>query len=732
MARELTIKINADGRQARQELGSVEKAVQGVETATVKVDKSVATMGGNVAKAVGVIGGAFAAANIGAEAKKAVDATSRIADAAQRMGIGTDAVQKLAIAARMGGSSLEAVQTAMGQMANILGDEKGGAKALAAVGLTFKDIHGLSPDQTFTKIADAIGKIPEPLRQADAARDIFGRGALELLPAMKSGFEQAAIGISLIPEHLVKAADVTGDRMLAMETSMNNLKARALIPFLEFFTTHLPEGLQVTLLGISQFMPSLEVLTLGIIAAGGPVAALGALKTAALGVATFFTGTLPGLFAGALTFFTTTLPAAISTFLAFIGPVGWIALGLIALAGVWYKWGDDISAFVKKWAGVIGGWFLDVKDKAVAYSKQLFEGVKTWLMDKLLGVVNFIKEKTQAVVGFFKDMYDKVVGHSIVPDMIRGITTWFGKLDAGMVRPTEQATRTASQYFREFADSAVRSVSRGLADIMTGTVSFKDGFIGIWHSVRSLLSNVLSDILENVIGGFVRSALGKLGDVSGAVSGMFGGGSGGGGGAGGGQSMSWQGAAVQGGMQLLDKGIDALTFKLSGGQEAQLNPARDAFFQQFGGPGFGDGSAYVWLGNTLNRLNAGYLSESLRSADEWTEFRGAASNIVNLLTGLGIKTPFGTDPRINFHRGGLVPGMGEVPATLLGGERVLSRTEAAAYDRGGMTINGGVSITISGAGKNAKEIAEQVVLELPKAWERGRGRKAARLALGMA
>ena len=96
MARELTITIKADGTQAKREMASVEQSQKGIEAGSDKVDKAFEkTFSVNLPKVLGVAAAAIAAVNFGQLVDKAVDAASAIADAAQRTGIGAEALQKL-------------------------------------------------------------------------------------------------------------------------------------------------------------------------------------------------------------------------------------------------------------------------------------------------------------------------------------------------------------------------------------------------------------------------------------------------------------------------------------------------------------------------------------------------------------------------------------------------------------------------------------------------------------
>ncbi len=617
MARELSITITADPTRAVAGLAKVEGAIGDVSKASGKVDKQIDQEmrdRESAARKLGaVIGGAFSLEKIGAAVSQVAADTSAIADASAKMGIGAESVQKLAYAAQQAGGSLDSVATAMGFMANVLGNDKAGAKALAQVGLTFQDIKNLTPDQTFIAIADAIAKIPDPLRQADAARDVFGRGALELLPAIKAGFENVGNQAPIMSAAVVQAGDEAGDKLDRMHRQMDNLKAQALVPLMEAFT-QLPQAVQVGTAGLLSFLPSTETLILGVMALGGPAGAL---------------AVLTGAFATVATFLTTTLPAAFGTILAFLGPQGLIAVALIALGLVWYKWGDDITAIVKK----------------------VYEAIKAWLVDKFNAVVASIKQKIEAITGYFKGMYDAVVGHSYVPDMIEGIGYQFGRLGELMVDPVKGAVHIVEDLFRNMLSNVTNMLMNWVTSVLPGWAGKILGGGGLGR----MAGGAALGGLAGGGGGFAASA------VSGVESAALGGG-GGLGALGGLLTNPWTigiGAAALGIGWLVKKGL------FRGGEEGTVvNPKRDQFLAQFGPAGTGLGSGFNNLAAKLTRLTGqeggGALFAALARASSYKDFQRAEDDIISLLAANG------TGGIKRFDRGGFVK-PGEVRTAVLHG-----------------------------------------------------------------
>jgi hypothetical protein len=607
----LSVKIGANTQDFNAGLNKLTGEVQGVSS--------------RLAAAGAVIAGAFSLNAIGGALNDVIEKTSRIADGAARIGVSAEAFQRLSFAAQQSGGSMSAIETSMRVMADRLTDGKLPA-ALTQMGLSIETLRGMAPDQAFLTIANAVAGIPDPMLQSATAVDIFGRGAQAILPAIKLGFADIAAQAPVMSNAMIASADQMGDKVSEMHLKLDNLRAQALLPLVNGFL-QLPESLQIFGAGIVSFLPVLEPLLLAMIALGGPGKAIAMVTTGFATLGTFLTASLPAAFAVVVTFFTTTLPTAIGAVIAFLGPQGLIALGLLALAAIWYKWGDDIKAYLAPWAAKVAGFFLDVKNKAVAYAQQLFEGVKAWLVDKFNAIVEQIRQKVGMVTGFFKDMYMKVVGGSFVPDMVNGIGQWFGQLAGKMVDPTATATTSVTGLFQTMADSVSSTIDGLLAKI-------------------PVIGGALSDIF-NSIGG-LGGILGKIPGLGGLFGGATGGGSGVlmsagggiGGGAGAGAGFSLAGGLFGLGASLLPMGIQALSNKLKGGEEGMLvNPARDAYTAglraEYGGADGYEGLVNALAAGGAHGDAASGLIRVLQNADTMAAFNSAVAAIDRVIASDG-------------------------------------------------------------------------------------------------
>lgn len=109
--------------------------------------------------------------------------------------------------------------------------------------------------------------------------------------------------------------------------------------------------------------------------------------------------------------------------------------------GAWNAAASIVTRFFSPFAPLVSA--------AVKLMQQLYQGVKTWLQDKLSGVWTFVLGKIETVKKAFFNLYDAVVGHSYIPDMVDEIGQNMARLDTLMVDKAADATKKTANKFRE-------------------------------------------------------------------------------------------------------------------------------------------------------------------------------------------------------------------------------------------------------------------------------------------
>lgn len=173
-----------------------------------------------------LVGAAAAGVAVGALASKVgdfLDRADQIDKASKRTGLGALAIQRLGFAAEQSGTSFEVVEKGVTRMAAALddaqfSDKSPSARALAALGLSLKDLEGLTTEEKFARIAGALGQVADDGQQAALAQDIFGRAGAELIPL----FEEGEAGIKALGDEFVSLGNVMSGPAVAAGAAAND------------------------------------------------------------------------------------------------------------------------------------------------------------------------------------------------------------------------------------------------------------------------------------------------------------------------------------------------------------------------------------------------------------------------------------------------------------------------------------------------------------------------------
>lgn len=229
-SRTLGFKFGGDATGFHKALGSVRKGV------------------GQASKAVVAAGAAAAAASVAVWAKAlqgAANYADELGKTAKKTGLSTDELQRLTFAANLSGAELGNLSQSVLRMHRSISDLEEGSKeatdAFAALGISAKDLEGLTPDQKFNKISEAIAGVADAGKRVDLASTIFGRGGTELLPMLTEGAagfralkkEREALGPILTPEQIASAE--------AFNDSMSRIKESAKANIMQGLVTAFPE-----------------------------------------------------------------------------------------------------------------------------------------------------------------------------------------------------------------------------------------------------------------------------------------------------------------------------------------------------------------------------------------------------------------------------------------------------------------------------------------------------------
>lgn len=113
-----------------------------------------------------------------------------------------------------------------------------------------------------------------------------------------------------------------------------------------------------------------------------------------------------------------------------------------------------------------------------------FGAIGNLVMGVVTTVIAVIGGFVKGIIDFFKHLWDVLVGHSIVPDMITAIITWFGTLPGKVLAFVNELVTKAIAFFLSLAIKAAAAA----LDLVTGVVGF---FSGLPGKVLAFVNNLV-------------------------------------------------------------------------------------------------------------------------------------------------------------------------------------------------------------------------------------------------
>ena len=174
-----------------------------------------------------------------------IDATAKLSE---RIGIATEDLLKLRFAAKITGSSSEALDKSLEQLTKRLGEASQGLgtgkDGLKALDIELKDIINLNPAEQFKLIADAMAAMSNQAERNAATTQLFGRSGQSLVNTLALGRK----GIEKLGDQLVKLGgafteidaskvEAANDALTRMETLFTGIFQRITIEFAPIIET---------------------------------------------------------------------------------------------------------------------------------------------------------------------------------------------------------------------------------------------------------------------------------------------------------------------------------------------------------------------------------------------------------------------------------------------------------------------------------------------------------------
>lgn len=266
-----------------------------VEQADKKIKETKSSADG-LSKSLVSIGTAFlagfGASQLAGFVKGQVEFGSQLKDTSERLGVGTEELQKFQYAAKLEGVGSEEAAHSLSLLNRTIGEAVTGsgdaAQKFAAIGVSLKDVNGKTRPtlDVLEDVADHFQAMDDPAKKAALSMDLFGRSGQGLIPvlnrggkAMRETYKEAEDLGGILGKDFIDQADKAGDQADRFSFALEGLKAKIALYVLPTLTQVLEFATAATA-GFSFLADNTTLLDTGLIALA---ASLGAVAIA-LGV----------------------------------------------------------------------------------------------------------------------------------------------------------------------------------------------------------------------------------------------------------------------------------------------------------------------------------------------------------------------------------------------------------------------------------------------------------------
>ncbi len=241
------------------------------------------------------------------------------------------------------------------------------------------------------------------------------------------------------------------------------------------------------------------------------VSAVGGLSNAFNGLATSM-GSLAG--AGALEKLMGLAGLIGAPFVAAVAAFAALAPKAAELAKNIAYWLEDVAVpAVGRFAQNVGRFFADLATSIADFISRMAAAVWDWVTNGLNRALDRVKSWVNDVKGAFGWLWDKLLGHSIIPDIVRGAIDWFNRMCDTVEDRVGSMTRSVNDSFNSvstdrsfYSGAGVGMGGSGIQDFsqeLAGAIEGLSGFAGtlIAASISGGSMGVLFELLKPVLSG---------------------------------------------------------------------------------------------------------------------------------------------------------------------------------------------------------------------------------------
>jgi ribosomal protein S17E len=171
-----------------------------------------------------------------------IESSAGLVNVAAKTGATVEGLSALNTVAKITGTSSETLDMGLIKLDKSLAALEAGTPktiaAFASLGLSAKDFAGLSSDEAFKKVADAMARYKDGVEKTAAAQLIFGRAGAELIPVLRDVAEGGDLVTKVTKEEAIAAEEYEKNvrRLHAAQEDLHRIIGTAIVPVLNAFT----------------------------------------------------------------------------------------------------------------------------------------------------------------------------------------------------------------------------------------------------------------------------------------------------------------------------------------------------------------------------------------------------------------------------------------------------------------------------------------------------------------
>jgi len=234
----ISAKFEADFSQFVEQAQKANKSLSDIEGTSKSVRSAVDTMISGAESLAGAFGIAFSVGAIANFVTDLMHSTAALQELSRATGVSADDLQRFQYVGKEFGVDLETMSHGVQQLsARLASGDASATRAVQMLGLSVKDLIAAGPTEAFLQIAEATGRVQDPMMKGALATDEFGGKLGKLLIPMLGELRQKLLEVpkvALISDENIEKVNTFETRVAHLLLTLKSLSLLGLADFAKF------------------------------------------------------------------------------------------------------------------------------------------------------------------------------------------------------------------------------------------------------------------------------------------------------------------------------------------------------------------------------------------------------------------------------------------------------------------------------------------------------------------